>query len=186
MDRAVSRSHGFSLTELMLVVSIFIVMVSVGVPATLNVNEAMKLGNTVREFERELQSARLKAVQANRTLRVRFNCPAVGRYRRIEVLGSAADATTTRCDETAYPFPSPRDADPATPAYDGPARYLADGVQLVAGAQGVDFFPDGRAFQVSASGAVTPIGQDGLLLTLSKRSQSRTVNVNGMGRVELR
>ena len=43
------------------------------------------------ELEREFQSARLRAVIANRSLRVRLNCPAAGYYRTVEVLGTAAD-----------------------------------------------------------------------------------------------
>ena len=45
------------------------------VPALSAFGERMKLGQGQREVERELQMARLKAVTANRRMRVLFNCP---------------------------------------------------------------------------------------------------------------
>jgi Tfp pilus assembly protein FimT len=161
------------------------IMVSIAVPTTLTVNEAMKLGTAARELERELQTARLKAVQANRTLRVQFNCPSAGQYRRIEVMRSALDSAGDRCSEVVHPFPSPRDSDPATPAHDGPVRYMSEGVQLFAGVQAIEFRPDGRAFQVTTSG-IQLITSSGLPVNVSKGTHSATVNVNGLGRVELR
>ena len=85
----------------------------------------MRLGRATREVERQLQTARLKAVSANRPLRVRFNFPAVWQLRIIEVTGVAAtDLDGNRCDEARFPFHGPNDADPATPALDGPVRML--------------------------------------------------------------
>jgi prepilin-type N-terminal cleavage/methylation domain-containing protein len=177
-----TAARGFSLTELMLVVSVFTVMVTVAVPTTLNVNEALKLGSAVREFEREMQSARMKAVQTNRPIRVRFNCPVPGQYRRVEVMNSLLDTASDRCDQIL--FPSTRDGDPATPAYDGPLHYMPEGVMLVSDVDGVEFWPDGRAFQVT-SGAVQPIVADGLRLMVSKGTHYTSVAVNGLGRVDI-
>lgn len=148
MVRRFATARGYSLTELMTVVSLFAVMIAVAVPATLNVTEALRLGSAARAFERELQAARLKAVQSNRILRVRLNCPREGQYRRVEVMEAAIDTSPTRCSETINPFPSPRDGDPATPSYDGPVRYLPQGVSLSAAIRDLEFRPDGRTFQV--------------------------------------
>src|SRR4051794_15052999 len=95
-----SRADGFSLTELIVAVSVLTIMASVAVPTTLTVTETMKVSGVAREFEREMQAARLKAVQSNRTLRVRFNCPATGQYRRVEFMNSAIDSSPSRCAET--------------------------------------------------------------------------------------
>ena len=180
-----TRSSGFSLTELLLVVSIFAVMAGIAVPTTLNVSEVIRVSGGAREVEQELQTARLKAVQANRTLRVRFNCPSTGQYRRVEFMNAGIDASADRCSEASYPFPSPRDGDPATPAHDGPLRFMPEGLALVVAVPGLEFRPDGRVFQVTTSGGVTPISGSGLGLTFSEGSHSTTVNVNGLGHIQI-
>lgn len=174
------------MTELLLVVSVFSVMVAVAVPATLNVSEAVRLNGATREFERELQTTRLKAVQTNRAIRVRFNCPAAGQYRRVEVMRTAVDTVPNRCDEASFPSPSERDSDPGTPAHDGPIRYMPNGLMLLAGLEAIEFRADGRAFQVGTGGAVDTIDASGVELTLYKGSHSAAVNVNGLGRIEIR
>lgn len=184
--RATSDASGFSMTELLLVVSVLTVMAGIAVPTTINVSEAVRLNGATREFERELQTTRLKAVQTNRTLRVRFACPAAGQYRRVEVMGTGIDTASNRCDEVSYPSPSVRDSDPATPAHDGPVRYMPNGLALASGLDGIEFHADGRAFQVNSGGAVDGIESSGVELTLYKGSHTAAVNVNGLGRIEIR
>lgn len=185
MDRRpASSSRGFSLTEVLSVVSIFVVLATIAAPTTLTVTEAMRVASAAREFERELQTARLKAVQANRSIRVLFNCPTVGQYRRVEVMNSLVDGQSTRCSEAAYPFPSPRDTDPSTPLHDGALRYLPTGAALAAGGLGLEFRPDGRTFQVTSTG-VQSIRAPGVALTVTKGLHSSTVNVNGLGRIQI-
>ena len=58
-------------------------------------------------MERELQVARVKAVTANRPVRVLFNCPAAGQFRRVEMLGEpglpdSRDDQVTRCDRWCF------------------------------------------------------------------------------------
>jgi hypothetical protein len=62
---------------------------------------------------------------------------------------------------------------------------MSHGVTLFAGVQGLEFRPDGRAFQVTASG-IHVIASSGLPINVSKGTHASTVNVNGLGRVELR
>jgi type IV fimbrial biogenesis protein FimT len=72
------NARGFTLIELMMTVALAATLLAIGVPVMLDVTESSKLTGAAREVERELQSARLRAVANNRSLRVRLNCPATG------------------------------------------------------------------------------------------------------------
>ncbi len=185
------RAAGFTLIELLVAAGVFVVAAGVAIPMLARALEQYRIGLALRDVERELQSARVSAVTANRPVRVRMNCPAVGQFRRVEVLGDpwqpdGADAALGRCSETAYVFPAP-DQDPLTrPNHDGPVRRLAQGVSF-AQAQSIEFWPDGTA-RVSAgtgSGAWSRIPVDGVEIALSNGRVSRRVLVNGMGRVQV-
>ena len=71
-------ARGFSLIELMIVVGFAIVMMAISVPILTDISRTTKLNDAVRSVERELQSARLRAVNLNRPLRVRLNGPGNG------------------------------------------------------------------------------------------------------------
>jgi Tfp pilus assembly protein FimT len=144
----------------------------------------------MRDVERELQTARLKAVSTNRPMRVYFNCPSVGRYRMVEVLGVAAvDNASDRCAQTRFTFPSPRDADPNTPANDGPLREVPQGINLSPTNPSLilQFAPNGQTTRIF-TGAPQLLGTTGLdLVVESARSYSRkTVNINGLGRIQIK
>lgn len=181
---------GFTLIELLLVCAIFGVLAGIGTPMLGRAIDAYRLGTAARAVERELQSARLSAVTSNRMIRVRFNCPAIGEFRRVEVLGApgapdALDAPASRCSEAAYPFPPP-DNNPLTrPNHDGAIRRLPIGVAFTA-PQTIEFWPDGTAHVESGvAGAWPTIQAGGLMLTLSKDGATRSIAVNGLGRVQL-
>jgi prepilin-type N-terminal cleavage/methylation domain-containing protein len=174
--------RGFSLPELMLTVATAATIMALAVPVLTDVSESTKLNGATREVERELQSARLKAVSANRSLRVRFNCPEAGYYRTVEVIGGdgLTDASTNRCSTTAYPFPADNDV-MTRPNYDGPVRILPNGATVTT--EVIEFRPDGTAHQVISNAAVaiaTP-----LTLTVTRNNKSKTVTVNGSGKIEL-
>lgn len=176
---------GFTLTELVMVIAVFIIIAAIALPLSIQVTGRMRLGNALREVERELQTTRLKAVQSNRSLQVRFNCPAAGQYRVVEVMGTAIDNTANRCDETTYPYRGARDDVPATPDYDGPVRYVSGGTQFLGtGLTVLQFAPNGSTTQVTGA---TPVAIDvtGLNITLVKASLSGTINVNSLGRITI-
>lgn len=177
------QTKGFTLVELVLVIGILATVVGIAIPVTLGVNEGLRVGNATREVERELQGARIKAVSANRPMRVLFGCPVAGSYRMVEVMGTAIDTAGDRCNPTTYPFPSPRDGDPATPAHDGAVRTLLPDVTAAIGVRGLQFMPDGRAFVVTAASSTQFMTAGGTSLTFTKGSHSRTINVNGLGRI---
>ena len=172
--------RGFSLPELMLTVAATATIMALAVPVMTNVTESTRLNGATREVERELQSARLKAVSANRSLRVRFNCPDIGYYRTVEVLGTVADSSTNRCQTTAYPFPADNDL-MTRPNYDGPVRILPDGATVSTVV--IEFRPDGTAYQVisnAAAAITTP-----LTVSVTRNSKYKTVTVNGSGKINL-
>ena len=183
------RGHaGFTLTELLMVMAVFVIMAAVAMPQLGRALDLYRLGIAVREMERELQTARVNAVQANRPVRVLFNCPVAGQFRRVEVLGEPGlpdgrDNSVARCNDATFPYPA-RDQDPLTrPNLDGPIRYLPIGVTM-GGIGGIEFEPNGTARSAS-SGSFTfgDIGVTGVSAAVTKNTESRTVTVNGMGRV---
>ena len=90
----------------------------------------------------QVRVARLKAVTSNCTMRVRFNCPAPGLYRVVEVVNNAAiDNAADRCSSTTYPYPDPNPA--ALPDLDEPVMVLRGGIAF-GGVQDLDIAPTGR------------------------------------------
>src|SRR5687767_6870103 len=79
---------GFTLIDTIATLAVFATVAAIAVPLVTNSLEGQRLGMETRNVERELQSARLSAVAANRPIRMRFNCPSVGRYRRVELIGT--------------------------------------------------------------------------------------------------
>jgi prepilin-type N-terminal cleavage/methylation domain-containing protein len=172
--------RGFSLNELMLTVAVAGAIMAIAVPMLGDVTQSAKLSAASREVERELQSARLKAVTTNRTLRVRLNCPTTGYYRTVEYLGTAADSASNRCQQSAYPFPA--DADLMTrPNYDGPVRTLPDKTTVSNGI--LQFQPDGTAFHV-VSNVVTDI-TDPVTVTVTRDGKSKAITINAAGKIQI-
>jgi prepilin-type N-terminal cleavage/methylation domain-containing protein len=180
---------GFTLAELLVVTAVFGIVSALAMPQLGRAVEAYRLGIAIREVERELQAARVAAVTANRQVRVLFNCPVAGQFRRVEVLGEpglpdARDDLVARCDPGVFPYPA-ADVDPLTrPNHDGPLHWLPNGVTM-GGVGGIEFRPNGTARSDAAGGAITwmDIPVDGVSATVTKGALSRTITINGMGRV---
>ena len=171
-------------------IAVFTILAGVSVPVFNNVTEGYKLGQTIRDVERELQGARLKAVTANRPLRVRFNCPAAGQYRTVELIGStsvpaAGDDAANRCQETTYPSPA-ADNNPLTrPNHDGPMRRLPTGITF-GSATTLEFWPDGSVHQQQGSTLPWPVvGVAGTSITVVKNGVTKRIDVNGVGKITL-
>lgn len=174
-------AHGFSLTELMVVVAFASVLMAMSVPIVTDISQTTKLNEAARLVERELQSARLKAVNVNRRLRVRLNCPATSYLRTVEVIGTTADTASDRCLITAYPFPA-ADTDVMTkPNYDGPMRVLPQGATVTS--QVIEFEPDGTTYAV-VSGAPQTIAEP-LTISVTRNGKSKSITVNGAGKIQL-
>jgi prepilin-type N-terminal cleavage/methylation domain-containing protein len=180
---------GFTLVEMVVVAAIFVIMSAVAMPQLAGALEAYRLGIAIREMERELQTARVTAVSGNRTVRVLFNCPVAGQFRRVEVLGEPGlndprDDSLARCDDSTFPYPAP-DQDPLTrPNLDGPLHRLSLGVAM-GGVSGIEFLPNGTARSDAVGGTIAfaDIPVAGVSATVTKNARSRTITINGMGRV---
>jgi type II secretory pathway pseudopilin PulG len=190
--KSLASSAGFTFPDLMVVVGIIGVLAAISIPPILTLADSVRLQQTAREVERELQTAKQRAVANKRPIRLRFNCPAAGQYRLVELVGSArspaADDDPTsidRCRTERYPFPA-QDADPATrPNLDGPVRRLDPTVSFGA-VQTIEFWSDGTAHWDTGVG--TPWVQlpvTGTTLTLTRASKTASITVNGLGKVQL-
>ena len=186
-----SSAFGFTLTELLLTVAIIAVVAGIAVPLLAKVGDSIKLGQATRDVERELQTARLLAVSTNQPMRFRFDCPAAGQYRITELVGTpsvpaAPDAAANRCGLDLYPYPGNPDKNPMTrPNNDGPLRTL-DAKVTFSNVTTIEFWPDGSAH--TNTGGINPwppIAAAGTTVTLVKGSQSKTILVNGVGKVQV-
>jgi prepilin-type N-terminal cleavage/methylation domain-containing protein len=179
---AMRSERGFSLNELMLTVAVAATLMAVAVPVLTDVTEGSKFNTAVRTVERELQSARLKAVTNNTVLRVRTNCPSAGYIRTVEVVGNVTiDNATNRCSTATYPFPAPDTEVTTRPNHDGPARALLEGTAVTD--MVLQFAPDGTVSEVVTN---VPTRIDGTVsLTVQRNYKSKSVTINGAGKIQL-
>ncbi len=181
--------RGFTIVDLVAVVAIIGIVSAIGVPSMLASMDRIRLGQAAREVEREVQTAKSRAVAKGRPVRIRFDCPAAGQYRVVELLGTAsaplaADDPVARCDGEAYPYP-PADSDPLTrPNLDGPPRTLDESVTFQA-AQTIEFLGDGTARYDTGVGPWSPIPLAGIQIRLVRNEVTKTITVNGLGKVQL-
>jgi prepilin-type N-terminal cleavage/methylation domain-containing protein len=181
---------GFSLLELIVTAALIAIIAAMAVPIMTNVNGSIKLNTSTRSVERELQTARLTAVSANQPMRLRFDCPAAGQFRIVELVGTpsvpaAADSAANRCGLASYPYPA-GDTNPLTrPNHDGPLRYLDPSVSF-SGVTTIEFWPDGTAHTNTAGTNPWPaIAGSGTTVTLVRAGKTKTILVNGVGRVQV-
>jgi prepilin-type N-terminal cleavage/methylation domain-containing protein len=184
MTKRTADHRGFTLIELMSVVAIFAILAAIAIPSIF-VTDETRARQAIRELEREFQTARLKAVTTNRPIQVRINCPGPGMYRMVEAGTTWSDSG--RCSEATYPFPAPVDAAyqmPPKPRYDGPVRYLNPNIVFSTADPNlvVQFMPDGRTGTV-AGGVVQII--DTVQVGVTCRTKTKTVEINGLGRIQI-
>jgi prepilin-type N-terminal cleavage/methylation domain-containing protein len=181
---------GFTLIEILMVTALVGIVSVIGMPLLGQISGTIELGEAARQVERELQSARMTAVSANQPVRVMFNCPAAGQYRMVELIGTpavpnAADGAVGRCSSSTYPFPAP-DNNPITrPNNDGALRTLSSQVDFTT-VTTIEFWPDGTAH--SNTGAINPwppIAAPGTNIILTRGTKTRTILVNGIGKIQL-
>jgi len=182
---------GFSIVDMVVVVALIGVISAIALPTMTGAMDRMRLGQSARDVERELQSAKQRAIGNGRVMRVHFNCPTVREYRAVELIGTsttplAADmAVIDRCKTTGpYTFPA-ADNDPLTrPNLDGPVRWLDPSVSFGV-VRSLEFRPDGTAYYDTGGGVWDVIPTTGTSLTVVRTSQTSTITVNGLGKIQL-
>ena len=181
---------GFSLVELLMVVALVGIVSVIGLPLLGQISGTIQLGEAARQLERELQSARITAVSANQPMRVMFNCPAAQQYRMVELIGTpltpaAADGVVGRCSTSTYPFPAPDNNPISRPNNDGPLRLLPTLVTITTSTT-IEFWPDGSAHtNTGGTNPWPPIASPGTNIILTRSGKTKTILVNGIGKIQL-
>jgi Tfp pilus assembly protein FimT len=192
--RLASSTRGFSLVDMMLTLAVVGTVAAIAVPAMTNAVDGQRLGIDAQNVMREMQLARLTAVSTNRPMRIRFNCPSTGYYRRVELVGNvnapnsgidADNQAAVRCGVT-YPYPA-ADNDPLTrPNNDGPVQQLNSKVSFTS-TQTLEFWPNGTVHVYNAAvGAPWPqLGTTPANIILTKGATTRSITVNSLGKMQI-
>jgi len=185
--------RGFSVTELVATCAVFGITAAIAMPQLLAGLDVMRLGMSLRDVDRELQFARLKAVAVQQPMRVRFNCPVAGQIRAVEVIGTAAnpdpndlDSVLNRCDETLYPYrPTGGDNNRLTrPNNDGPIRRTQPGTTFTA-SQTLEFWPNGSVHNASQACCTPGAAIGTVTITVTRKGVSKNITVNGLGKIQM-
>jgi len=190
MKRILESTLGFTLLEMILTAAIIAIVAGMAVPLLMDISDSIKLGESTREVERELQIARLTAVSSNQPIRMRFDCPAAGQYRMTELVGTpsvpaAADSAANRCALANYPYPADSDQSPLTrPNKDGPLRYLDPKVSF-SSAITIEFWPDGSAHTNTGGTNPWPPISGNASVILTKSGKTKTILVNSVGKIQI-
>lgn len=149
-----SRSAGFSLVELLIVIAIAFIIAAVGIPQTLGAYRTYKLNNAATEVAGILKFTRLEAIRQNKPVTCRGQ--------------AAAGGTRIWVDEPAPGFPNGDLAAEPTEnqillgsAGDTVAVGGVPNIAAIAGNLGVAGFTDataGNGIQFDQRGAVNPVG----------------------------
>ena len=178
--RTSTARDGFTLVEVLVVIAVIAILAGVSVPQIGGLMRRYALNSATRQVASVIRSSRYTAVSKNRIVRVRFNCPAAGQFRVVEVVGSAAvDNDVNRCSETNYGYPDPDTA--AAPDVDGPIHRLPSDAQFV-GVQDIQFDTQGRAQRLIGCPACVAAAAPATVVT-GNGYETQTLTISASGQV---
>lgn len=182
MRSKIGRSAGYTLIEVLMVGAVMMIVAAVAIPQVTAAMRRYSLNNASQQVASAIRGARYAAVSKGVTLRVRFNCPAAGQYRVVEVTGtSAIDQDATRCSNTAYPFPDPAAGTP--PDNDGPVQVVPPGTSFGA-VEDMEISEQGRVTPLT--GCPTCVAASGSVnLALENGYETQATNVGQNGQIEV-
>jgi len=175
------REAGFSIVEVVAVAAVTMITVGLAAPSITAAIETYQFNNDVQSVASTIRTARFTAVASNVRMQVRFNCPATGQMRVVEVTGNAAiDTAGDRCDLDAYPYPDP-DASVA-PDNDGPVVQMGSGTDLPTTVGGLEISTSGRVVPLTGCPACATASPPALLTMGDDRTDTdRRITVTATG-----
>jgi Tfp pilus assembly protein FimT len=177
------RKHeaGFSIVEVVVVAAVSMITIGLAAPSITGAIETYQFNSDVQSVAATIRSARFTAVASNVRMQVRFNCPATGQMRVVEVTGNAAiDTAGDRCDLSAYPYP---DTDASTaPNNDGPVLQMGSSTDLPTTVDGLEISTSGRVVPVTGCPACSTASPPAVLTMGDQRSDTdRRITVTATG-----
>ena len=177
------RKHdaGFSIVEVVVVTAVTMITVGLAAPSITAAIETYQFNSDIQSVAATIRSARFTAVASNVRMQVRFNCPATGQMRVIEVTGNAAiDTAGDRCDLSAYPYPDP-DASVA-PDNDGPVVQMGSSTDLPSTVGGLEISTSGRVVPLTGCPSCSTASPPAVLTMGDDRSDTnRLITVTATG-----
>ena len=177
------REHeaGFSIVEVVVVAAVTMITVGLAAPSITGAIETYQFNSDVQNVAATIRSARFTAVASNKSMRVRFNCPATGQMRVVEVTGNAAiDQASDRCSLSSYPYPD-TDANTA-PNNDGPILEMGSSTDLPTTVAGLEISTAGRVVPLTGCPACSTASPPAVLTMGDERSDTnRLITVTATG-----
>lgn len=91
-------TRGFTIFELLIVMALIAIFAAMGIPTLTESTKRNAVWTASETIGTQVRQARLKAISRNKSFRIRFDCPAEGQFRVLEVTGnSTIDNATNRC-----------------------------------------------------------------------------------------
>lgn len=164
-------NDGFSLVELLIAAAVVLIMSASAVPLLSGASRRSAAFSAQRDVAGQIRSARMAAITGNRTMQVRFACPAAGQYRVLEITGDTTiDNDTARCS---YPWPDPDTT--ALPNLDGPPMRLPEGIS----------FGATQNIEISTAGLMAPLsGSAPATIQVTDGSTTLQVTASTAGRIQ--
>lgn len=172
---------GFSVVEVVVVAAVTMITVGLAAPSITGAIETYQFNSDVQNVAATIRSARFTAVASNKSMRVRFNCPATGQMRVVEVTGNAAiDQASDRCSLSSYPYPD-TDANTA-PNNDGPILEMGSSTDLPTTVAGLEISTAGRVVPLTGCPACSTASPPAVLTMGDERSDTnRLITVTATG-----